>query len=42
MSSPRKHNKYVNSGTREVSFYPNEYKEEIINEIKKLLHEKKK
>ena len=27
--SPRKHNKYVNSGTHAVCFYPMEYKDEI-------------
>src|SRR5947209_7328283 len=37
--SPRKFNKYVNSGTHAVCFYPIEYKDEIICQIRKLLNE---
>ena len=31
-----------NGGTHKVNFYPIEYKDEIIYEIRKLLNEKKK
>jgi len=39
--SPSTYKKYVNGGTHNVCFYPIEYKDEIIREIRKLLNEKK-